>query len=130
MCPFCGRIGLMRAACYASGARRMNGLEEVGARVRVDKLKPRDYSVRLPFPPNPRWPTDPTATHGNSVKALLGGPARQAGKFYVAGFGIVRVIGCHFSGFPENYRERLMRPAERGPRRALACAPEARTRLR
>jgi hypothetical protein len=81
MCPFCGRIGLVRAACYASGARRMNGMEEVGARVRVDKLKPRDYSVRLPFPPNPRWPTDPSGTHCNRVKALLGAPHDKPASF-------------------------------------------------
>jgi hypothetical protein len=34
--------------------RRMNGLEEVGARVRVDKLKPWNYSLKAPFPSNPR----------------------------------------------------------------------------
>jgi hypothetical protein len=33
----------------------MNGLEEVGARVRVDKLKPWNYSPKAPFPSNPRW---------------------------------------------------------------------------
>ena len=41
------------AACGARyKARRMNGMGEVGARVRVDVLKPSNYSAKPPFPPN------------------------------------------------------------------------------
>ncbi len=52
MDPLCGLIGWVRCV---GGARRMNGVGEVGARVRVDKLKPWNYSPKVPFPPNPRW---------------------------------------------------------------------------
>jgi hypothetical protein len=52
MDPLCGLIGWVRCV---SRARRMNGVGEVGARVRVDKLKPWNYSSKVPFSPNPRW---------------------------------------------------------------------------
>jgi hypothetical protein len=47
----CGLIGWVRCV---SGARRMNGVGEVGARVRVDKLKPCNYSLKTPFSSNLR----------------------------------------------------------------------------
>src|SRR6202012_2587176 len=72
MGPLCGRIGWGRGpACYAGGARRMDGMGEVGARVRVDKLKPWNYSVKLPFPPNPRWLRLVGRRGSKSLKALL-----------------------------------------------------------
>ncbi|MGF6723626.1 hypothetical protein P3T43_002981 [Paraburkholderia sp. GAS41] len=61
MDPLCGLIGWVRCV---GGARRMNGVGEVGARVRVDKLKPCNYSPKMPLPPNPRWSRD--AVHGPS----------------------------------------------------------------
>ncbi|CAG9263127.1 hypothetical protein PUN4_430061 [Paraburkholderia unamae] len=48
-------VTLDRAAAGQSTVkrgRRMNGWEEVGARVRVDKLKPRNYSAKVTFPSN------------------------------------------------------------------------------
>jgi hypothetical protein len=55
MDPLCGLIGWVRCV---GGARRMNGVGEVGARVRVDKLKPWNYSSKVPFSPNPGWHLD------------------------------------------------------------------------
>ena len=71
--PLCGRIGWVRGpACYANGARRMNGMGEVGARVRVDKLKPWNYSLKPPFPPNPRWRAGVAGAARNRGQSLAG----------------------------------------------------------
>ena len=69
MDPLCGLIGWVRCV---GRARRMNGMGEVGARVRVDKLKPWNYSSKVPFSPNPRWHRDAAQGPARHLSALSG----------------------------------------------------------
>ena len=85
MDPLCGLIGWVRCV---GGARRMNGVGEVGARVRVDKLKPWNYSPKTPFSPNPRWLPDAGRGPARRLIALCGLAFSLAGGASPSGIGI------------------------------------------